>query len=126
MPKTALTFIVGGLALAGIIPFNGFFSMNFDLFFTVFLAVILVTALVEFRFWCKYFCPAGGFMKILALKAPFFRMKPCAECNACRRCLKSCDLISLGENGLEVDRSECTFDGFCKVRRNPLKEERNK
>ncbi|MFX0062691.1 MAG: NADH-quinone oxidoreductase subunit L [Candidatus Hermodarchaeota archaeon] len=28
MPKTALTFIVGGLALAGIIPFNGFFSKD--------------------------------------------------------------------------------------------------
>ncbi|MFX1254468.1 MAG: NADH-quinone oxidoreductase subunit L [Promethearchaeota archaeon] len=28
MPKTAITFIVGGLALAGIVPFNGFFSKD--------------------------------------------------------------------------------------------------
>ncbi len=42
------------------------------------------------RFWCRYICPAGALLGLLALLAPWRRRVDGNVCLSCGRCAKSC------------------------------------
>jgi polyferredoxin/NAD-dependent dihydropyrimidine dehydrogenase PreA subunit len=56
--------------------------------FLVFLAVVLLNALAD-RFWCRYLCPLGALLALLA-KVQILRPLVGGACTRCGRCVASC------------------------------------
>jgi MauM/NapG family ferredoxin protein len=78
----------------------------------LFVGVFALNALAE-RFWCRYLCPLGALLGVVAKVAPL-RPMVAASCNACGHCEHVCRLDAIAstseaaERSLEVMSSECT------------------
>jgi polyferredoxin len=60
------------------------------------------------RFWCRYLCPLGGAVALLAKAAPMRRIVR-AHCNECAICVDSCPVgIIDPRQGFTNARGECT------------------
>jgi len=94
-------------------PFNKFFSLNFDPIFSIYIFIILLASLKDYRFWCKYICPVGGFFKLLSIKPLLFKNQPCTKCNLCRYCIKNCEAVKLINAKIIINPSECFLDFIC-------------
>jgi ferredoxin len=74
--------------------------------------IVLSTAFVS-RAWCKYLCPFGGFLGILA-KFSWFKIKrnstTCINCKACNR---NCPMDIDVANASTVTSAECIECGSC-------------
>ena len=59
-------------------------------FVAVFWSICVALERVAPRFWCRYICPAGALLGLLALLAPWRRRVDGDVCLSCGRCAKSC------------------------------------
>lgn len=59
-------------------------------FVAVFWCACLVLERITPRFWCRYLCPAGALLGLLAYFAPWRRRVDVHACVACGRCSTSC------------------------------------
>ena len=77
------------------------------------LAVLTVTSLVVKNAWCRYLCPYGALLGIVALVSPTRIARDADACIDCAKCAKACPA------GLPVDRlaavrsAECTACMSC-------------
>jgi polyferredoxin len=77
------------------------------------LAVLTVTSLVVKNAWCRYLCPYGALMGLVALVSPTRISRNADACIDCAKCAKACPA------GLPVDRltsiqsAECTACMSC-------------
>jgi polyferredoxin len=77
------------------------------------LAALVVTSLVVKNAWCRYLCPYGALMGIVALASPTRIMRNADACIDCAKCAKACPA------GLPVDvlasvrSAECTACMSC-------------
>lgn len=68
---------------------------------------ILALNRVQPRFWCRYICPLGAFLGVLALR-PFLQRRVVAEkCNECALCGLQCHGASAKAPGAEWKAAEC-------------------
>jgi len=84
--------------------------------FTVF-AVVVGLGLLAGRFWCRYLCPLGALLGLLA-KVAVLRPVVGSACDRCGRCAAACRLraIEVPAGGVaEVATSECTMCLDCLV-----------
>ncbi|NIS82181.1 MAG: 4Fe-4S binding protein [Anaerolineales bacterium] len=73
----------------------------------VFAGVLALNALAD-RFWCRFLCPLGALLRLLA-KISFFRPVIDDTCKACARCLQVCRVGAIEtEPTYEIAPSECT------------------
>jgi NosR/NirI family nitrous oxide reductase transcriptional regulator len=99
-------------------PFKMLFSFHGDLVTGVILGVILLTAIIIKRPFCRYLCPFGA---ILALVARFtvFKIKPSpASCSGCGVCAKDrCPMDAIAIDAVNkipvIDHTECIQCGNC-------------
>jgi polyferredoxin len=99
---------VDGLLRPALLPQTPVISRAALLYASAFLAVILLNALAE-RFWCRYLCPMGGLLGLLA-KAALVQRQVGAECKGCLRCEPACPTGTIqGERGYGSDPGECTL-----------------
>jgi len=74
----------------------------------IFLAVLVATSLVVKNAWCRYLCPYGALMGLVALVSPTRIVRAADACIDCGKCAKACPA------GLPVDvlasvrSAECT------------------
>ena len=61
--------------------------------FVLFLAVVLLNALAD-RFWCRYLCPLGAMLGLVA-KVQVLRPMAGSACDACGNCVRACRLDAI-------------------------------
>ncbi|MDZ7762354.1 MAG: 4Fe-4S binding protein [Desulfovermiculus sp.] len=76
------------------------------------LGLILGSAWVVPRFWCRYLCPTGAILAVFSRLAVFTR-KVQTHCNACHLCSKRCPVGVAGPD--EVPTGECLACRRCQV-----------
>lgn len=79
-------------------------------FQAVFVGVILLGLLLanrlERRFWCRYLCPLGALLGLLARFAPL-NIRVSEGCTQCGRCAAHCPADAIVDNGRGRRASEC-------------------
>lgn len=58
----------------------------------VVIVFVLLLNLVSRRFFCRFFCPLGGFLALLGLKRKLRVVNLAFDCAGCRRCRRACPL----------------------------------
>ncbi len=89
--------------------------------FLLLLAVVLLNLLAD-RFWCRYLCPLGALLGLLA-KAQLVRPVATEGCGACGACASACRVDAIATTGasepaakpITVVSSECTMCLDCLV-----------
>ncbi len=68
---------------------------------------IIVLSFVIRNFWCRYLCPYGGLLGLLALVSPFQIKRDPATCIDCKKCNRICPASITITNRLTVRNAEC-------------------
>ena len=76
------------------------------------LAIILASLVISMA-WCRYLCPMGAALGLMARYAPV-RLGSLDKCSGCGQCAEVCPVGALNEG--EVDRSSCIYCGRCAAR----------
>jgi len=73
----------------------------------IFFVTILLLNRVFTRFWCRGICPLGALLGVFSRFAIFGLAKDDKECNACNRCLLSCQGADNPDVGSKWRQAEC-------------------
>jgi len=71
------------------------------------LLFILLTSLPFANFWCRYLCPYGGLLGLLALGSPVRIKRDAEKCIDCRKCRKICPATIAVDTKTTVLSPEC-------------------
>ncbi|WP_291303305.1 4Fe-4S binding protein [Desulfovibrio sp. MES5] len=95
-------------------PFNMVADSSMLFFFlrastTTFIVVgvIVVASLVVRNAWCRYLCPYGAFLGILALASPVAVRRNADACTSCRRCQRACPSAIAVHQKARINSPEC-------------------
>ena len=69
--------------------------------------VIVAASLVVRNAWCRFLCPYGAFLGILALASPVAVRRNAATCISCRRCQRACPSAIAVHKQARVNSPEC-------------------
>ena len=99
---------IEGLARGPILPVKQpVFAQNVSLAL-LFLGILALNSLAE-RFWCRYLCPLGALLGLLA-KVSLFRPLIGSACNRCGHCVRACAVDAIDtRRGYDIVPSECTI-----------------
>jgi ferredoxin len=95
---------------ATILPFHQgyFFLVGLSL---ILLAGIIALEAVRPRFWCRYLCPLGALLSLIA-GVSFLKRKPTALCPGCEKCREVCDTDAFSKDGV-FQKGECILTEDC-------------
>jgi polyferredoxin len=91
-------------------PFSMFSLRETTLFWTG-IALLLVASVFVRNLYCRFFCPVGAFLGVIAQVTTVFRIKRWSECKTCRICEKACEWGAI--QGPKIIRSECVRCDDC-------------
>ncbi|MEP5764222.1 MAG: 4Fe-4S binding protein [Halieaceae bacterium] len=120
--------------LAEIEPFKTTFVMRFnrELWFVAYALLLLVIALFNSKFYCKYLCPLGAALSFFTRFRIFDWLRRRKECGTpCQSCAAQCQISAIKPTGEIID-NECHYCLECQVtywdehRCPPLVEKRKK
>ena len=66
------------------------------------------------RFWCRYICPLGGFLALLA-RWSFIKRKVNFQCSGCAICQKNCPMGAIPANYSQTISGECILCRNCSI-----------
>ncbi len=85
------------------------------LLLAVVLGGVLALNLVARRGWCRYLCPLGGLLGLVA-KASWLKRRVSAECSRCNRCARECRMGAIEPSkDYASDSGECILCLDCAV-----------
>ena len=95
-------------------PFKALFHFTFETTtaYVVLVLLLVSSALVE-RFWCRYLCPLGAIVSIVARISPAGIARNESACTSCGRCDHSCGLALSIASEERVTSGQCTLCGDC-------------
>jgi NosR/NirI family nitrous oxide reductase transcriptional regulator len=120
--------------LAEIEPFKTTFVMRFnrELWFSAYAVLLLVIAVFNSKFYCKYLCPLGAALSFFTRFRIFDWLRRRPECGTpCQSCATQCQISAIKPTGEIID-NECHYCLECQVtysdehRCPPLVEKRKK
>jgi polyferredoxin len=91
-------------------PFGTLLFFSGDALLWGILIFLIVGTLFIERFYCKYLCPLGAALGVLAFLAPF-RIKRVESCNACQVCAVACPAACI--EAKKIAMAECYRCGIC-------------
>jgi polyferredoxin len=83
-----------------------FFLEPSALALTITLAIIIISLVIR-NFWCRFLCPYGALLGLLAYAGPFAIKRNDALCSQCHKCSKSCPAEIQIHNRDAVRSPEC-------------------
>ncbi len=83
-----------------------FFLEPTTLALTITLAIILTSFIVR-NFWCRFLCPYGALLGLLASMGPFVVKRDEGLCSQCQQCSRSCPAEIQIHNKVAVRSPEC-------------------
>jgi polyferredoxin len=72
------------------------------------MVLLVVLSLIVKNFWCRYLCPYGGLLGLLALAGPLRIKRDAALCIDCGKCAKACPSALKVDQLVSVASAECT------------------
>ncbi len=81
-------------------------------FFLLILIGVLALGLIKYRFWCRYLCPLGALLGLVA-RLGAFRIKQSEGCTGCHLCTFNCQGAAEPEKAGLWRPSECLVCGNC-------------
>ncbi len=72
------------------------------------LAFLVVASLFVQNFWCRYLCPYGGLLGLLALASPLKIKREAALCIDCGKCARACPSALKVDQLVTISTAECT------------------
>ncbi|MDI6791896.1 MAG: FMN-binding protein [bacterium] len=108
--------LIDNANVAGIEPFNTLFSRTGGKFHWILLGIVLIAALFDFRFWCKYLCPVGVVLGLCS-RLSLFRFGSRGDCGSCRLCVEECKVQAIEKTGatVKVNPVECIACNECRI-----------
>jgi ferredoxin len=87
---------------------------HFDLqwFTVIFFAAIIACVRYSPRFWCRYLCPSGAILAVVASR-PLLRRQVSDECTHCGLCIEKCPMAAISENPRTTNHRECIVCENC-------------
>lgn len=74
----------------------------------VIVAILVMLSFIYKNFWCRYLCPYGALLGVVAVAGPFRIHRKAAECTACRRCSHACPSLLPVDEKARILSPECT------------------
>jgi polyferredoxin len=115
-----VSVLLGHASAASLEPFLTLFTLKGTALGWFLVILTTAAALFHFRFWCRYLCPVGACLGLIA-RFSFFKIKLGKDCINCEICERACPTraIRMDEQKLPlIDYPECILCGSC-VRRCP-------
>ena len=84
-----------------------FFFLHASAAALVVVGVIVAASLVVRNAWCRFLCPYGAFLGILALAGPVAVRRNADACTGCRRCQRACPAAIAVHKKTRVNSPEC-------------------
>jgi len=94
-------------------PFGTLFFLEGALILWVILTGILAACFVVPRFYCRYACPLGAALGVVALVSPL-RIKRVPQCTVCIVCERACPTGAIRRE--KVDFKECVRCDLCEIK----------
>jgi polyferredoxin len=91
-------------------PFKVIFNLDGPMLLVIFLVVVLVASIFIERAYCRYLCPEGALLALLAYFSPLKVRVNADDCTKCQKCAKICptDAISMGFKEIpKIHYTEC-------------------
>lgn len=110
-----VSVLLGNASAASLEPFLTLFTQKATGLGWTLLILMLFAAIFYFRFWCKYLCPVGACLGLMARTSSFkIKLgKNCIHCDICERICPT-QAIRMNEEKLPViDYPECILCGKC-------------
>ncbi len=95
---------------ATVLPFHQGYFFLAGLSLVVFFGIVALEA-VRPRFWCRYLCPLGALLSLIA-GVSFLKRKPAALCAGCEKCREVCDTDAFSKDGV-FQKGECILTEDC-------------
>jgi len=95
---------------ATVLPFHQGYFFLVGVSLMVFFGIVALEA-VRPRFWCRYLCPLGALLSLVA-GASFLKRRPTALCTRCEKCRDVCDTGAFSEDGAFL-KGECILTLDC-------------
>lgn len=76
--------------------------------------IILGLSRLSRRFWCRYLCPLGALLGLVARISPLRRIVDADKCSACGICRHKCKMDAIEPDFVTTAKSECILCLNCK------------
>ncbi len=99
-------------------PFKVIFNLDGSTFLIIYLSVVLVSSVFISRAFCRYLCPIGGLLGLLALVSHVRMRIKQDSCHACGKCEVACQVDAIvfeKGKGVTIDRAECIMCRECET-----------
>ncbi|MCD4781248.1 MAG: FMN-binding protein [Candidatus Omnitrophica bacterium] len=104
--------LTGHPNIAIIEPFITLFTFNGSHAAWILLGLMLLLSMIYYRFWCRFFCPVGAFLGLIAQKSLWgitLKKYPCSYCLKCEQICPTRAINFQNKDHLRVDTPECVL-----------------
>jgi len=74
---------------------------------SVLLAVLILSSIFVTNFWCRYACPYGALMGLVALASPIRIRRQLDKCIDCGKCARACPSLLPVDRLIQIRSAEC-------------------
>lgn len=90
-----------------------FFFLRPSVTALVIIGIVVAASLVTRNAWCRFLCPYGAFLGLIALCGPVAVRRNAAACTGCRRCDRACPSAIAVHEKTRVNTPECLGCAAC-------------
>ena len=102
-----ISFLGGPYGIVADVKMLNFFR-TLTLTGIVVLGLLVGASLLVQNFWCRYLCPYGGLLGLLALASPLRIKRDAALCIDCGKCARACPSSLKVDQLVTISSAECT------------------